>query len=272
MMLNENLLEAFLDCVEGVYALEEDTYKIVYANHFLSESRGRRIEGEPCYRALMGRDTPCLFCPALREDDTAFYSWEWFDPISGMWLKIKNRLVTVDGVRYRVGNLNAVTDMMDLSREAVTEMGALNRVIQQYNQTKNELEYESTHDRMTRLYNRNQYIHDMSLSGTVRSAGALFFDLNNLKEVNDRYRHAAGDMLLRRLAASLGPADSPDRRVYRIGGDEFVVLYKNCTEAELSDCLSGILADLCRRNKGEELTCIAAVGVAWSDEIIDLEE
>lgn len=272
MILNENLLEALLDCVEGVYVVEEDTRKIVYANRFLIESRGRRMEGEPCYRALMGRDSPCPFCPALREDDATPYSWDWFDPISGMWLKIKNRLVTVDGVRYRVGNLNAVADMMDLSREAVTEMGALNRVIQRYNQTKNELEYESTHDRMTRLYNRNQYIRDLGLSGTVRSAGALFFDLNNLKEVNDRYRHAAGDMLLRRLAASLGPADSPSRRAYRIGGDEFVVLYKDCTEAELTDCLSGILADLRRRNEGERLPCIAAVGAAWSDEIIDLEE
>ncbi|MEG0598280.1 MAG: GGDEF domain-containing protein, partial [Oscillospiraceae bacterium] len=171
-----------------------------------------------------------------------------------------------------VGNLNSVADMMDLSREAVTEMGDLNRIIQRYNQTKSELEYESTHDRMTRLYNRNQYIRDLGLSGTVRSAGALFFDLNNLKEVNDRYRHAAGDMLLRRLAASLGTANSPDQRVYRIGGDEFVVLYKNCTEAALSDCLSGILADLCRRNKGEKLPCIVAVGAAWSDEIIDLKE
>ena len=162
--------------------------------------------------------------------------------------------------------------MMDLSREAVTEMGALNKVIQRYNRTKNELEYESTHDRMTRLYNRNQYIRDLSLGEDIRSAGVLFFDLNNLKQINDRYRHAAGDMLLRRLAASVGPADGKGRRAYRIGGDEFVVLYKNCTRAELDACLDGILAELNRRNRGEELRCIAAVGMAWSDEVIDLEE
>ena len=272
MELCGKLLEALLDCVEGVYVVEEDSRTIVYANRRLTESRSRRLEGEACYRILMGRDAPCPYCPALPEENAGLYTWDWFAAQCGKWLKIKNRLVTVDGIRYRVGNLNEVHDMMDLSREAVTEMGALNRVIQQYNQTKNELEYESTHDRMTRLYNRNQYIRDLSLEEGIRSAGVLFFDLNNLKQVNDRFRHAAGDMLLRRLAACLGPADAGARRAYRLGGDEFVVLCKNCTEAELADCLAGIEKELRRRNEGEELPCVAAVGAAWSDEVIDLEE
>lgn len=272
MELSGKLLEALLDCVEGVYVVEEDSWSIVYANRSLTESRGCKLVGEACYRALMDREAPCPHCPTLREEDSESYSWDWFDARCGKWLKIKNRLVTVDGICYRVGNLNEIHDMMGLSREAVTEMGALNRVIQQYNQMKNELEYESTHDRMTRLYNRNQYIRDLCLEENIRSAGVLFFYLNNLKQVNDRYRHAAGDMLLRRLAACLGPAEGRGRRSYRIGGDEFVVLYKNCTEAELADCLDQILKELHRRNVGEELLCDTAVGAAWSDKVIDLEE
>lgn len=272
MELNGKLLEALLGCVEGVYVVEEDSHRIVYANRLLTESRGRRLVGEPCHRVLMGRETPCPFCPTLGEEDGEPYAWDWFDARCGKWLKIKNRLVAVDGVRYRVGNLNEIHDMMDLSREAVTEMGALNKVIERYNQTKNELEYESTHDRMTRLFNRNQYIRDLSLEEDICSAGVLFFDLNNLKKVNDRYRHAAGDMLLRRLAACLGPAEKKNRRAYRIGGDEFVVLNKNCTRVELDACLAGVLAELDRRNRGEELPCDVAVGSAWSDEVVDLEE
>lgn len=271
MRLNEKLMEAILDCVEGVYVVEEDSRKIVYANRCLSESRRYPVEGEQCYKALAGREKPCLYCPTLQENAEP-YIWDWYDPISSKWMKVKNRLVTIDGVRYRVGNFNEVADMMDLSREAITEMGSLNRIIQQYNQTKNELEYESTHDRMTRLFNRNQYIRDLSLGENIHSAGVLFFDLNNLKQINDHYRHAAGDMLLRRLAACLGPADGKARRAYRIGGDEFVVLYKNCTEEQLTAGLNEILAELKRRNQGEELPCIAAVGTAWSKEVLDLEE
>ena len=271
MELKEALLEAVLDCAEGVYVVAEDSRTVVYANRCLTDSRGCRLVGEPCYRVLMGRETPCPFCPSLQEGDEP-YAWDWFDARSDKWLKIKNRLVTVDGVRYRVGNLNEVHDMMELSREAVTGMGALNRVIQQYNQTRNELEFASTHDRMTRLYNRNQYIRDLSLAEDIRTAGVLFFDLNNLKRVNDLYRHAAGDMLLRRLAACLGPAEGKGRRAYRIGGDEFVVLVQNCTQEELDACLSGILAELGRRNEGVKIPCDVAAGAAWSDEVVDLEE
>lgn len=42
------------------------------------------------------------------------------------------------------------------------------------------------HDRMPRLFNRNQYIRDLSLGEDLRPAGVLSFDLNNLKLINDR--------------------------------------------------------------------------------------
>lgn len=52
------------------------------------------------------------------------------------------------------------------------------------------------------------------------------------------------------------------RRAYCIGGDVFVALYKNCIAGELNDCLAGRLAELNRRNQGEELPCSVAVGMA----------
>lgn len=264
------LLDALLDCVEGVCVVEETGKRIVYANRCLTERWGPAV-GEPCYRVLMGRDTPCPFCPTLQAGEWA-YPWDWFDPKARQWVKIKSQLAAADGVLYRVCNFNAVGDMMDLSREAVTELGALNRAIQQYDMAKSELEYESTHDRMTRLYNRNQYIRDISGGERLSSAGVIFFDLNNLKQINDHYRHAAGDMLLLRLAAALGPADGQGSRAYRIGGDEFVVLYKNGTSQDLDDCLAEILAALDRRNEGETLKCSVAVGKTWSDDVSDLEK
>lgn len=272
MELTKEMTEAVLACAEGIYLIEEDTHTIVYANPCLQAHRGRTMVGEKCYAALMGRDTPCPYCPALKEEDEEPYAWDHFDRLGNGWLKIKNKIFCSGGVRYRAGNLNVVADMMGLSREAVTEMGELNRVIQEYHRTKRELEYESTHDRMTRLYNRNQYIRDLSGGERLRSAGVIFFDLNNLKQINDHYRHAAGDMLLLRLAAALGPADGPGRRAYRIGGDEFVVLCENGTCQDLDDCLAEILAALDRRNEGETLKCSVAVGKTWSDDVSDLEE
>lgn len=271
MELTREMVEAVLSCVEGVCLIEEDSHSIVYINKCMAESYGGQIEGEKCYHALMGRDSPCPFCPPLLENGPV-YTWDHFDANSNRWIKIKNRLLTLGGVRYRVGNLNTIADMMGLSRDAIVEMGELNRIIGAYRQAKADLEYDATHDRMTRLYNRNQYVRDLSGGRRSCSVGVLFFDLNNLKQTNDCYRHAAGDMLLCRLAAALGPADSQNRQAYRIGGDEFVVIYQGCTCEALDGCLADILTDLDRRNAPETIPCVVAVGVAWSADVADLEQ
>ena len=49
-------------------------------------------------------------------------------------------------------------------------------------------------------------------------------DLNNLKKCNDRYGHEAGDTYLKKASEMITNAFSQENTVYRIGGDEFVVL------------------------------------------------
>lgn len=62
-------------------------------------------------------------------------------------------------------------------------------------------------------------------SGTPLSL--LYVDLDDFKEVNDRYGHAAGDDLLRRVGMALGAIVREGDVAARIGGDEFVVLLVN---------------------------------------------
>jgi diguanylate cyclase (GGDEF)-like protein len=89
------------------------------------------------------------------------------------------------------------------------------------------MRHQAVHDPLTGLPNRtllrDRLEHALAKRGPG-SAGLLFVDLDNFKDVNDAYGHAAGDTVLvevaRRLCTTVRPADT----VARLGGDEFVVV------------------------------------------------
>jgi len=54
--------------------------------------------------------------------------------------------------------------------------------------------------------------------------GFFLFDLNNLKQINDKYGHEAGDELIQAGAECLSEGFEPNGKVYRLGGDEFAAV------------------------------------------------
>ena len=87
------------------------------------------------------------------------------------------------------------------------------------------------HDSLTDLPNRTLFREKMGegLNQVAIAGGAmavLCFDLDNFKTVNDRLGHAAGDRLLRWVAARLRENVGEHDTVARLGGDEFAVLQR----------------------------------------------
>jgi len=88
-----------------------------------------------------------------------------------------------------------------------------------------ELKRLALHDSLTGVMNRRAWTEGIGLEAVRASFGtALMLDLDNLKTVNDVHGHAAGDELLRRVAEVLRAAVRPTDRLYRWGGDEFLLL------------------------------------------------
>lgn len=128
-----------------------------------------------------------------------------------------------------------------------------------------ELERRSFEDALTGLFNRAKFNEVMY--GDVaahRRLGVAYFDINGLKATNDHLGHRAGDDLIRSVARRLA-AHFPGM-VYRVGGDEFVVIAEEADRAEFSAAVERACRDMA------EAGISISSGISWRRADCDVEE
>jgi len=107
-------------------------------------------------------------------------------------------------------------------------------------------------DPLTGLGNRRQLMEDLKLACSLGRANEpwqlVLYDLNGFKRYNDTYGHPAGDALLARLSDKLRAIVAAHGTAYRMGGDEFCVLFR----AKVTDdaLISSSVAALSERGPG----------------------
>ena len=89
---------------------------------------------------------------------------------------------------------------------------------------KEKLLYISNTDALTGCLNRHAYETDINKLDLKKEWIYISLDLNSLKHINDTYGHDVGDEMICAAAACMMASFGEFGKVYRIGGDEFVVI------------------------------------------------
>ena len=109
-------------------------------------------------------------------------------------------------------------------------------------------------DELTGLNNRRACYESLRkmMALTKRDKTSLtvcLIDLDNLKKVNDNYGHSKGDQLLKKFANILKYYSRDSDFIYRIGGDEFLLIFPNCTVTDAEKYVQRILNGIKKVNK-----------------------
>jgi len=143
-------------------------------------------------------------------------------------------------------------------------------------ETRQNLAHLAAHDPLTGIFNRRAILDQLSkelarsrreLSGSS-PPGALcvgFFDIDHFKQINDRFGHAAGDMVL----CAIGDTLKSHLRKYdsfgRLGGDEFLIVAPSMDEPNfksLFERLCTAIAEMTLKTSAGDITLTISMGVA----------
>lgn len=134
----------------------------------------------------------------------------------------------------------------------------------------------ATLDPLTGSGNRRLMQHHLEAAVAVyrrnkRTSTIMVLDLDHFKEVNDNHGHEAGDQTLERFAASVNKALRTEDGLYRLGGEEFVILFRDMDAESARTSLPELHKRLSGKIEGPEGplrfsagAAVLAPGEGWS--------
>ncbi|WPE19826.1 GGDEF domain-containing protein [Shinella zoogloeoides] len=131
----------------------------------------------------------------------------------------------------------------------------------------------SGRDALTGVYDRSRLEFEAPrLLSAMLAAGKpmalMIIDADHFKDVNDRFGHLAGDEVLKTVATCLQRAMRGNDKVFRFGGEEFVILSEDITPdvgTDRAEALRRMVEDEVRRPDGISVTVSIGVANSYSD-------
>lgn len=196
------------------------------------------------------------------------------------WILDEGWRVRADGTRYWGSCLLAPLKSPGDAQPDGPAYSLIIRDVSEQRETAEALRLSISCDHLTGLANRRVFFDAISTEyerwiRSPRPLSLLMIDADHFKRINDRHGHAAGDAVLRHLAARMASSFRAVDVVARFGGEEFVVLLPG-TGAEAAEAVAN---RLCRALAGETIEfgdcsigCTVSIGVAtMTDDVADVD-
>lgn len=148
----------------------------------------------------------------------------------------------------------------------------LEKVLNDYQRTNSELEAAHQQleelvrtDALTAAFNRHAFygfVDRHNSEGTVLTGCVGFFDIDDLKSINDRYGHNAGDAAIRAVVGAIRRVIRAEDLIFRWGGDEFFVIMIGMN-SELAELRMSRLETTLRGVAIKGMNEPMSIGVSW---------
>jgi len=202
-----------------VYVVEFGTRRILFANRILTSIFGESLEGKLCWKVFQGKRKPCkdgCLCDAAESEaaDGGSRSGECYMKKINKWFHC-----TCSQVEWTDGKPAHLFISLDMTEHKKQE---------------EDLRYHANYDEMTGTFSR---AFGMKMLGILMESCQLsknpmticYFDVDNLKYINDTFGHSEGDRLIRTLASAVQETIRSRDIFARVGGDEFVLGLPYCS-------------------------------------------
>jgi len=147
------------------------------------------------------------------------------------------RLMDSGDLDIQEENIDTAEGVFDLDAENLAEAGQMLSAVM--NSIKSSAQGESF-DFLTGLMLRNKGENAIGARMKVSSGALIFFDIDNLKTINDLYGHKVGDIALKSLGTIL--KDNEEKIIScRVGGDEFISFYENANDEDVKILVQEIM-------------------------------
>ena len=140
--------------------------------------------------------------------------------------------------------------------------------------TQQQMWYQANFDLLTDLPNRSMFMFRLErrlseIVGSDEKVALLYIDLDNFKEINESMGHDRGDILLKEAAKRIKGCVREDDFVFRIGGDEFTVIFHHLDSVDMIErTVESILEELSKRFvvDGTNIFISASIGITVAPE------